>query len=364
MAKRLTSLLAACALAVLPTAPALATQPAGQNQFVPQDYVVGAWWLYKSEFLDNGRIVDRANGNISHSEGQGYGMLLAVAADDRDTFETIWNWTHKELHVRGDNLAAWKWDPNANPHVSDQNNATDGDLLIAWALMRAGKRWKAPNYTDAARAIAGAIGRKAVIDAGATGKVLLPAASGFSAGEQPDGPVVNLSYWIFPAIRDLGAINPDFPSEALIASGTTLIKTARFGSSQLPSDWISLKGEQPEPAQKFAKNFGYEAVRIPLYAAWYSPEQARLLDKVYDRWKIGGVNAVQVVELATAAPLVAMPDPGYQAVSDLLSCSLGKTTGLNAIGDFQPTDYYPSTLHLISLVAVSERYPQCLPKQN
>lgn len=364
MAKRLTSLLMACALALWPAAQAFSAQPGQQTQFVPEDYVVGAWWLYKSEFLDGGRIVDSYNGNISHSEGQGYGMLLSVAADDRDSFETIWNWTHKELQIRGDNLAAWKWDPDANPHVSDQNNATDGDLLIAWALMRAGKKWNMPAYTDAARAIAGAIAREAVIEAGANGKILLPAVKGFSAGEQPDGPVVNLSYWIFPAIRDLGTISPDFPAAALITSGTTLLRTARFGSSQLPSDWISLKDDHPVPAQKFAKNFGYEAVRIPLYAAWYGPEQARLLDRVYDRWKIGGVNAVQVVELATAAPLVAMPDPGYQAVSDLLSCSLGRTTGLNAIGNFQPTDYYPSTLHLVSLVAVSERYPQCLPKQN
>src|SRR6201989_3063834 len=158
MAKGVTSLLMACALTVLPVAPAIAAQPAEQTQFVPQDYVVCAGWLNKSEFLVDGRIIDRANGNISHSEGQGYGMLLSVAADDRDSFEAIWNWTQKQLYVRGDNLAAWKWDPDANPHVSDQNNATDGDLLIAWALMRAGKKWSEPKYTDAARAIAGAIG--------------------------------------------------------------------------------------------------------------------------------------------------------------------------------------------------------------
>jgi endoglucanase len=364
MADMLKSLLVAGALALVPVAQAHAAQPLAQTQIVPEDYVVGAWELYKATFLEDGRIVDRSNGNISHSEGQGYGMLISVVADDRSTFDAIWNWTQKELYVRGDKLAAWKWDPEASPHASDLNNATDGDLLIAWALMRAGQKWKEASYTEAARAIAGAITKEAVIDDGDNGKVLLPAVKGFAASEQPDGPVVNLSYWIFPAIRDLGTISKDFPAEALIRSGTGLLKTARFGSSQLPSDWISLKGEYPQPAQKFAKNFGYDAIRIPLYAAWYGADEARLLGRVNDRWKVGGVNAVQVVELATAAPLVAMPDPGYQAVSDLLACSLGKTTGLTAIGDFQPTEYYPSTLHLISLVAVSERYPQCLQKQN
>jgi endoglucanase len=355
----MTSLLMACLLTLSAVAHATAAQP-DNGGFDPEDYLVGAWWLYKSEFLDGGRIIDRSNGNITHSEGQGYGMLLAVAADDRDTFTALWTWTEKQLYVRGDNLAAWKWDPNSEPHVSDPNNASDGDLLIAWALMRAGKKWGDAGYTGKAKAIVEALAHKAVIRDAAHGTLLLPAAQGFSATEQPDGPVVNLSYWIFPALRELGTIDKDFPAQALIESGTKLLTTARFGSSQLPSDWISLKGDYPRPAQKFAPNFGYDAVRIPLYAAWSGRDQSQLLAKVYDRWNKGGVNTVQVIELATASPLVSMPDPGYQAVSELLSCSLGKSANLHAIGAFEPTEYYPSTLHLVSIVAISERYPQCL----
>lgn len=359
MTRVISSLLLACLLALAPVMQAMAVQ-SGKDGFDPEDYLVGAWWLYKSEFLDGGRIIDRSNGNITHSEGQGYGMLLAVAADDRDTFSALWSWTEKELYVRGDDLAAWKWDPQSSPHVSDTNNASDGDLLIAWALMRAGKKWGEASYTGKARAIVEALAQKAVVSDPAHGMLLLPAAQGFSAAEQPDGPVVNLSYWVFPALRELGTIDRDFPAQALIESGTKLLRTARFGASQLPSDWISLKGDYPRPAQKFAPNFGYDAVRIPLYAAWYGRGQSQLLAKIYDRWNKGGINTVQVIELATASPLVSMPDPGYQAVSELLSCSLGKTANLHAIGAFEPTEYYPSTLHLISIVAISEGYPQCL----
>ena len=40
-----------------------------------------AWRAYKAHFVtEAGRVVDTANKGISHSEGQGYGMLLAVAA--------------------------------------------------------------------------------------------------------------------------------------------------------------------------------------------------------------------------------------------------------------------------------------------
>ena len=344
--------------------PATAAPAVQQTKFVPEDVVVGAWWLYKSMFVDNGRVIDRSNGNISHSEGQGYGMLLAVAANDRESFDSIWNWTQRALYVRDDHLAAWKWDPDAATSVSDINNASDGDLLIAWALVRASKKWNVPGFVATARQIVEDLTDKAVVTDPVHGTLLLPAVSGFAASDQADGPVVNLSYWVFPALEELSGISAKFPAEALIASGTKLLATARFGSSQMPADWISLKDRIPRPATRFAPNFGYDAVRTPLYAAWYGLDKSRLLSKVYDQWNKGSRNTVQVIELATAAPLVAMPDPGYQAVSELLTCSLGKPTDPQVITAFEPTEYYPSTLHLMSIVAISERYPQCLQNLN
>ena len=68
-----------------------------------------AWRAYKTRFVtESGRIVDTANSGISHSEGQGYGMLLAVAANDRVAFDTIWGWTRANLmgaRRRADRLA-------------------------------------------------------------------------------------------------------------------------------------------------------------------------------------------------------------------------------------------------------------------
>lgn len=367
------AVLALTLLPLAPQAPAMAaarqtvTQTATQaaTQFKPEDVVVGAWWLYKAFFVEGGRVIDRSNGNISHSEGQGYGMLLAVAADDREAFEQIWAWTRRELYVRGDELAAWKWDPAAaTGHVVDTNNASDGDLLIAWALMRAGEKWGVADHTEAARRIADAIAEKLVLRTADHGVILLPAAKGFGTGEQPDGPVVNLSYWVFPALADLGRLGSKLPVDALQTSGRKLIEAARFGVGNLPADWLSLGEKTPKPAARFAPNFGYEAVRLPLYAAWAGPENASLLEAVQQRWNRDGHNRVQVVELATTASLVSMPDPGYRAVSELLSCSLGKSNDPAVITGFTPTEYYPSTLHLMSLVAISERYPQCVQNLN
>src|SRR5262249_22467996 len=81
------------------------------------------WAAYAEHFVSpEGRVIDTANGNISHSEGQGYGLLLAVLADDRAAFERIWSFTRTELMIRPDGLAAWRWEPDTAPHVTDPNN--------------------------------------------------------------------------------------------------------------------------------------------------------------------------------------------------------------------------------------------------
>ena len=50
-----------------------------------------AWPAFKARYMaPEGRIVDTGNGGISHSEGQGYGMLLAEAAGDRAAFDRLW----------------------------------------------------------------------------------------------------------------------------------------------------------------------------------------------------------------------------------------------------------------------------------
>ncbi len=61
-------------------------------------------------------------------------MLLAYLAASPADFEQIWYFTRTELLLRDDGLAVWKWDPNVKPHVTDTNNASDGDMLIAYAL--------------------------------------------------------------------------------------------------------------------------------------------------------------------------------------------------------------------------------------
>ena len=158
------------------------------------------WRLYRSRFVtEAGRVVDTANGGISHSEGQGYGMLLAVAAGDRAAFERIWGWTRANLMVRPDSLLAWRWEPAKRPAVADMNDATDGDILVAWALTEAAEAWGEPAYRTAARRIAVlaaavrtllavALAGKVLAAKAALGKLLVRSAGGAGAALATAGP--------------------------------------------------------------------------------------------------------------------------------------------------------------------------------
>ena len=315
----------------------------------PATLLSDGWRQYKDRFVTSeGRVVDNANGGISHSEGQGYGMLIAERLDDRPTFEAIWQWTQNNLLIRGDGLAAWRWSPQV-PHVADHNNATDGDLLIAWALAEAGDRWRVSEYRKSARQIVEALAANVVISS-RFGPILLPASAGFAGKDRPDGPVVNLSYWIFPAFKHLRAVSDAIDWDALTAAGETLIGLSRFGPRRLPSDWISLAGAQPEPANSFPAVFGYDAVRIPFYLAWGQPGDRDLL-------KVFSPLDLSVIDVKTASPSQKLSDPDYGAIANLAEC-VGWHSPVQWKA-FHGEFYYPATLHLLALLAADELSGAC-----
>jgi endoglucanase len=317
------------------------------------------WTAYKSRFLDaSGRIVDTANNNISHSEGQGYGLLLAYLAESRGDFDTIWSFTRTELLLRDDGLAVWRWDPAATPHVTDANNATDGDLLIAYALALAGRDWQRPDLTAAATAMAASLAKNSFERL--AGSVLLkPGNSGFGAADRPDGPVVNPSYWVFEAIPVMASLVPDAPWAALTEGGNKVVASSmQIGAAGLPPDWVSLKA-RPAAAEGFPQEFGYNAIRIPLYMM-----RAGVYDgSVLQAFRTNMTDAdgrLRLVDIKSGATRQTLDDPGYRVIPALIGCLLDKTPLADDLKSFVATEYYPSTLHLLSLSFARRRHPECL----
>jgi endo-1,4-beta-D-glucanase Y len=317
------------------------------------------WSAYKARFVtEAGRVVDTGNGGVSHSEGQGYGMLFAVAANDRVAFDRIWGWTRANLMVRDDQLLAWRWEPNARPAVADINDAADGDILVAWALTEAAEFWNDSSYRIAGRRIAVEVGRKLLVFGGKDGPVLLPAVAGFAKEDRPDGPVLNLSYWVFPAFERLPKVAPEVDWSGLINSGLTLLKTARFGSSALPADWYSARDGAAAPASGFARAFSYNAIRIPLYMAMAGLGDRAHYAPFVALWSKGqGVGAVDLDNGAQGRPF---EEGGYRRIADLTLCAAQKTP---LPADFfapRPNEnYYPATLQVLAVIAAQSRYGSC-----
>jgi endoglucanase len=317
------------------------------------------WQPWRDRFVTaEGRVVDDANKNISHSEGQGYGLLLAVLAQDRAAFTKLWSFTKTQLLLRDDGLVVWRWDPAASPHVADVNNASDGDILIAYSLALAGERWNSPEFTASAKDLATAIGHVLIKRLGDR-TVLMPAAKGFGAGERPDGPIVNLSYWIFEALPVLAGLAPDADWGALADSGRDLVLAARFGRDRLPANWISIRGAKPAPAQGFDPLFGYDAIRIPLYLVRAGLIDRSFLEPFAKLWG-SPLDSPAVINLADSHAEEQLGDPGYRMVAAAVGCALDHRPIPDSLRTPAPTSYYPSTLHLLALSTVAQNYPGCL----
>jgi endoglucanase len=306
------------------------------------------WTEFKMRFvLGEGRVVDVGNGGISHSEGQGVTMLLAVHYNDQKTFDRLWQWTQTSLQVRKDHLLAWRW--TTKQGVNDFNNATDGDLYVAWALLRASDKWRVPAYKVAAEAILTDV-KRLLVKQSKWGPVILPGASGF---EKPAGQIVNLSYWVFPALNDFSRYAPDPIWDQLSESGIALIRESHFGKWQLPTDWVQL-GSKVTPAPGFTAQFGYDAARVPFFLMWGKKAHANLLAPFQAFWgyyqKTPYLPPTVSVENDAVAPYGAAP--GILNIADL-TC---RYPALPTRPDYpiNTQDYYSATLLLLADMMVGE----------
>ena len=204
-------------------------------------------------------------------------MLFAVHYADRAAFDRMWQWTRQNLMVRDDALLAWRWEPNGG--VTDRNNAADGDVLVAWALLRAAEKWRQPEYAAAGARIAADIRRKSMRRT-THGLVLLPGQEGF---DKPEGLTINLSYWVYPALRDLARADPAPEWDELARSGIAILQYSYFGRWRLPPDWLRL-GERVVPAGPPPERFGFDAMRIPIYLLWSRKETDALIRPYRDFW--------------------------------------------------------------------------------
>ncbi|WP_376090928.1 glycosyl hydrolase family 8 [Roseomonas sp. CCTCC AB2023176] len=360
---RRTWLAGAATLAVQPLgAQPLGAQPLGVHSLGAQSLGVppaarpsdGEWSRFKARFLaPDGRVVDTGNNNQSHSEGQGWGLLLAVHHDDRPAFDSMLRWTRSTLRRDGDLLHTWRWMPTAVP-IQDRNNATDGDLFIAASLVRGGARWSDPSLTEEGIAVARDVLRLLVrrVD---DMLVLLPGARGF---EHRSHVVLNPSYYALPAIATLAEALPDPAWLRVVTDGLRLLRGAQFGRWGLPPDWIAVSrlDGRVTPAQGWPARFAYDAVRIPLWLSWVGLGEEPCVVRPATFWADEAHRYLPAwADLTTDATSPYPAGPGMAGVARLaaLRGNVPVRRGLtDARGDGR--DYYDTALGLLARMAQSE----------
>ncbi|MFT4015164.1 MAG: glycosyl hydrolase family 8 [Paracoccus sp. (in: a-proteobacteria)] len=330
--------------------------------------LAASWQAWKALCLsEDGRVVDGFQKAASHSEGQGYGLALAAIFDDRAAFDAILDWTQRNLAIRDDTLLAWRWQPDARPQVPDHNNAADGDLFHAWALVLAAARQSRPDLAERAEAVTRDLLRlcTAPHPAGDGSLLFLPGAAGFRSAEQV---VVNPSYYMPRAMRELAEATGQPQLRQLAEDGARLID--RLAAAGPVPDWVAFTaaGQAPVPVG-FSRNSGYEAIRVPLFALW-SGQAASPAVRAFARAAVraapGGLYPV-VFDPATGAVLESSAHAGYGAVAALAACASGEVSadGASVGSAMRPfakdQPYYPATLHLMALVAQVSQFPECVP---
>lgn len=214
----------------------------------------------------DGRVVRHDEGGDTVSEGQAYGMLIAVAVGDQARFDSMWSWTRNNL-MQQNGLLAWKW---KDGKVVDPQPASDADIDAARALGLASTRFANPKYADDARVLARAVADFEVFYPHDGQPVLM---AGPWATHVPY--IVNPSYHSPKAEQQLAVLTTDtrWPSIEIRMRKVINDLLGPDKKANLPPDWAQLDPSgsikpsgRPADLSGLAA-YSYDAVRVPVRLA-------------------------------------------------------------------------------------------------
>lgn len=240
------------------------------------------WTHFVGRFVQaDGRVVDLTFERKSTSEGQSYGLFLALVANQRELFNTILKWTSDNLAAGqlGEKLPAWLWGQRTDGTwgVKDANAASDSDLWIAYSLLEAARLWNAPHYADTGRKLLRQIERQDVVQAGAAGPVLLPGAFGFVLDKGRYR--LNPSYLPGFMFRYLARADPQGPWQQ-VWDGYMRMAPQLFRAGVAPDTFVVDSAGTVWPDTEREPSGSYDAIRVYLWAGMTGrnePDLVRLL---------------------------------------------------------------------------------------
>lgn len=232
------------------------------------------WTAHYLRETADGTYVDSADkgSDVSLSEGQGYGMVITVLAAekgyaDEKAFQPLYEY-YQNYRLKDSYLMSWRQRVEKGQWVAADNNATDGDLDIAYALVKASQLWpnSANDYQTAAKKILNSIQAE---------------------NYNPDTGLLTVGNWatmdkkartllrpsdIMPSYYEAFAkfTGDDFWQSLTTASVNALKKISDTHQTGLIPDfvWVTEEGFQPAKAKevdtRYDGDYAYNACRIPM----------------------------------------------------------------------------------------------------
>lgn len=243
----------------LPTGPGDTILPGGSDHDLSApDADFAAAFL--DDWVEDGRVIRRDQGGDTVSEGQAYGMLIAVAAGREDDFDAIWSWTVQHLQ-RPDGLLSWRW---AEGGVVDDEPASDAELDAARALVLAGERFDRSDLVEDGVHLGTAMLDEMTVTTD-VGRILLPGL--WSAPTAP--PYVYNPSYASPAAFEVLADASGDPRWVELREGSLAVTETLLDGTALPPDWAQLQPDgEVVPAGGASGSdevvYGFEATRIAL----------------------------------------------------------------------------------------------------
>ena len=267
----------------------LLTGIAAADYVQQKDDLFALWSFYKFNYISNGKVVSHDEKGITTSEGQSYAMLRAVWANDQDIFDTVWEWTRKNLR-RDDGLFAWKY----KNQVLDWNAATDADVDIALALLLASRKFSDETYASEAIKIMNSIWENEVVKVDSSCYLT---AGNWAPKERY--PTIHVAYLAPYAYETFASVDTAHPWEKLVESSYKILDWIYFEQElSLPPEIIYLNKKDntfylKRPNHKDRPVFSYDAFpifwRVAVDYRWYGRKQeklrTRMLEFFQSEWK-------------------------------------------------------------------------------
>ncbi|ETW10658.1 cellulase [Roseivivax marinus] len=284
-------------------------------------------------------------------------MLLATIMGDRRTFERMDVWTRVNLGIRSDELLAWRWLPDTIEHVPDLNNASDGDLFRAWALLLASRRFEIPEYRELSGAIAFDLANSCIFTTEDGEPLLMPASEGFTTER---GLIFNPCYSMPLAMTELAT---EFELPVLARAARNSVEIARqLADGGVVPDWVEIaQGELIEP-EGFSYDSGFEAMRLPLFLIWSGLGDHPAVKRYADAQARAPEGTVATVINRSSGDIVSTSrEAGYKSIAALSACTANNRIGSEIPPYAENEPYYPSTLQLFAMIAQATASPMCIP---